>query len=234
MVVRVMEANVALRLAGGVADRHGKAGGGATTSAGGGRWRCWGMMRTRRRAGIGGETETKAKGGPGEEEEVYKWLRERDQGAEEGDQRSHSLQSSHWRLLKIGTMESLSTHAPTWPSPGKCKLPFQELPLPTHRPFLGNYPIFLRSRYPPSPVRCHSPSFPGVHTPAQLMSLLMSCLRFRSCPSLSPAGTFCRSGSSGSSSALLPSPFGLFPRDNRLRLSHSLSPKLTWVQSYQH
>ena len=152
----------------------------------------------------------------------------------EGDQRSHSLQSSHWRLLKIGTMESLSTHAPTWPSPGKCKLPFQELPLPTHRPFLGNYPIFLRSRYPPSPVRCHSPSFPGVHTPAQLMSLLMSCLRFRSCPSLSPAGTFCRSGPSGSSSALLPSPFGLFPRDNRLRLSHSLSPKLTWVQSYQH
>ena len=82
MVVRVMEANVALRLAGGVADRHGKAGGGATTSAGGGRWRGWGMMRTRRRAGIGGETETKAKGGPGEQEEVYKWLRERDQGAE--------------------------------------------------------------------------------------------------------------------------------------------------------
>ena len=112
----------------------------------------------------GGETEAISKGGTSLSEGVYKWVRERDQGAEEGDQRSP--QSSHRRLQKLGSRWNLSenTRAPS-PSPSKCKWPNQGRHPPTHRPFFGNYPIFL-DRDRPSPIPCHSPARCRTLTPA--------------------------------------------------------------------
>lgn len=103
-VVGVVEADVPLRLAGCMANGHGWASRGKTTERDGGRRGGEGAVRT----GIGGDTETKAKGGPGGADGVYKWLRERDQGAEEGDQRSVL---AHGACCKLGRCIFVNTRA---------------------------------------------------------------------------------------------------------------------------
>ena len=105
-------------------------------------------------------------------------------GRREDDQRSPQRRTGGaYRKLE---MESGKTRASATLSPGKCTFPKGGRGIPIYRGFLGNYPIFLRSRF--GAHRSGVIDLPEWGAP--LVAALVSTARFRPCPPV--AGLFLR------------------------------------------